>query len=122
MRKNLLDQAARMLECARRKIEFDGGKFYLRQDPGQQLTLRRVVAPSDEHLQVTVYEDYPYPKIFLISARKWPRSKVDPETGSVQCAGRQRHDVGTIINPITHQGQIDGAVIMVWVRESWKSW
>jgi len=32
------------------------------------------------------------------------------------------HDVGTIINPITHQGQIDGAVIMVWVRESWKSW
>ncbi|HXF75396.1 MAG TPA: molybdopterin cofactor-binding domain-containing protein, partial [Methylomirabilota bacterium] len=39
--------------------------------------------------------------------------EVDPDTGAV---GVRRvvsaHDVGTIINPITHQGQIDGATIM----------
>src|SRR5205823_3634378 len=36
---------------------------------------------------------------------------VDPETGQVQVDRLvTAHDVGTIINPITHQGQIDGGV------------
>ncbi len=113
LRKNLLDQAARMLECGAEEIEFDGGKFYLRQDPGQQLTLRRVVAQATEHLQVTVYEDYPYPEDISYICAQVAEVEVDPETGSVQVRRVvSAHDVGTIINPITHQGQIDGAVIM----------
>lgn len=38
--------------------------------------------------------------------------EVDPETGRVDL-GRlvSAHDVGTIINPVTHQGQIDGGVV-----------
>jgi CO/xanthine dehydrogenase Mo-binding subunit len=113
LRKNLLDQAARMLECGAEEIEFDGGKFYLRQDPGQQLTLRRVVAQATEHLQVTVSEDYPYPEDISYICAQVAEVEVDPETGSVQVRRVvSAHDVGTIINPITHQGQIDGAVIM----------
>jgi CO/xanthine dehydrogenase Mo-binding subunit len=113
LRKNLLDQAARMLECGAEEIEFDGGKFYLRQDPGQQLTLRRVVAQTTEPLRVTVYEDYPYPEDISYICAQVAEVEVDPETGSVQVRRVvSAHDVGTIINPITHQGQIDGAVIM----------
>jgi CO/xanthine dehydrogenase Mo-binding subunit len=38
---------------------------------------------------------------------------VDPATGQVTVRHfTTAHDVGTIINPITHQGQIDGATIM----------
>jgi CO/xanthine dehydrogenase Mo-binding subunit len=38
---------------------------------------------------------------------------VDPETGKVSLHRFvSAHDVGTIINPITHQGQIDGGAIM----------
>jgi CO/xanthine dehydrogenase Mo-binding subunit len=113
LRKNLLDQAARMLECGAEEIEFDGGKFYLRQDPGQQLTLRRVVAQAGEPLRVTVYEDYPYPEDISYICAQVAEVEVDPETGSVQVRRVvSAHDVGTIINPITHQGQIDGATIM----------
>jgi len=113
LRKNLLDQAARMLECGAEEIEFDGGKFYLRQDPGQQLALRRVVTQATEHLQVTVYEDYPYPEDISYICAQVAEVEVDPETGSVQVRRVvSAHDVGTIINPITHQGQIDGATIM----------
>jgi CO/xanthine dehydrogenase Mo-binding subunit len=113
LRKNLLDQAARMLECGAEEIEFDGGKFYLQQDPGQQLALRRVVTQATEHLQVTVYEDYPYPEDISYICAQVAEVEVDPETGSVQVRRVvSAHDVGTIINPITHQGQIDGAVIM----------
>ena len=113
LRKNLLEQAARMLECGAQEVEFDGGKFWLRQDPGQQLPLRRVVAQATERLQVTVYEDYPYPEDISYICAQVAEVEVDPDTGAVRV---QRvvsaHDVGTIINPITHQGQIDGATIM----------
>jgi len=113
LRKNLLDHAARMLECGAQEVEFDGGKFWLRQDPGQQLTLRRVVAQATERLQVTVYEDYPYPEDISYICAQVAEVEIDPDTGAVRV---QRvvsaHDVGTIINPITHQGQIDGATIM----------
>jgi CO/xanthine dehydrogenase Mo-binding subunit len=113
LRKNLLDQAARMLECGAEEIEFDGRKFYLRQDPGQQLTLRRLVAQAAEHLRVTVNEDYPYPEDISYICAQVAEVEVDPETGSVQVRRVvSAHDVGTIINPITHQGQIDGATIM----------
>ena len=38
--------------------------------------------------------------------------EVDPETGNVKLKRFvTAHDVGTIHNPITHQGQIDGAVV-----------
>ncbi len=39
--------------------------------------------------------------------------EVDPETGGVRLLRfTSAHDVGTIINPIAHQGQINGAVVM----------
>jgi CO/xanthine dehydrogenase Mo-binding subunit len=37
LQEKLLTEAARMLECRVEDIDFDGGKFSLRQDPGQQV-------------------------------------------------------------------------------------
>ncbi len=109
----LLDQAARMLECRAEEVEFASGKFSLCQDPAQQVTLRRVVAQTTEPLQVTVYEDYPYPEDISYICAQVAEVEVDPETGAVRVHRLvSAHDVGTIINPITHQGQIDGATIM----------
>ena len=111
--RRLLDQAARMLECQVDEIEFDKGRFLLRQDPGQQVALRRVVAQATERLEVTVYEDYPYPEDISYICAQVAEVEVDPDTGAVRVHRVvSAHDVGTIINPITHQGQIDGATIM----------
>jgi carbon-monoxide dehydrogenase large subunit len=113
MRVRLLDQAARMLECRAEDVEFAGGRFSLRQDPGQQLALRRVVTQATEPLQVMVYEDYPYPEDISYICAQVAEVEVDPDTGSVRVHRFvSAHDVGTIINPIAHQGQIDGATIM----------
>jgi xanthine dehydrogenase molybdenum-binding subunit len=113
LRKRLLAQAARMLECREEEIEFADGRFSLRQDPGQQLPLRRVTAQAGERLQVTVYQDYPYPEDISYICAQVAEVEVDPATGAV-CVKRivTAHDVGTVINPIAHQGQIDGATIM----------
>ena len=38
---------------------------------------------------------------------------VDPETGQVSLRKvTTAHDVGTIINPLLHQGQIEGGIVM----------
>jgi CO/xanthine dehydrogenase Mo-binding subunit len=113
LRQRLLDQAARMLECRADEVEFANGRFSLRQDPGQQVALRRVVAQATERLEVMVYEDYPYPEDISYICAQVAEVEVDPDTGAVRVHRVvSAHDVGTIINPVTHQGQIDGATIM----------
>ena len=113
LRQQLLDQAARMLECSAADIEFGDAKFWLREDPGQQITLRRVVAQAPSPPSVSVYEDYPYPEDISYVCAQVAEVEVDPETGRVRVNRViSAHDVGTVINPLTHQGQIDGATVM----------
>jgi CO/xanthine dehydrogenase Mo-binding subunit len=113
LRQRLLDQAARMLECRVDEVEFNNGRFSLRQDPGQQVLLRRVVAQATDRLEVMIYEDYPYPEDISYICAQVAEVEVDPDTGAVRVHRvTSAHDVGTIINPVTHQGQIDGATIM----------
>ena len=113
LREQLLERAARTLECRNDEIEFRDGTFRLHQDPSQQLTLRRLVSQSNEPLQVSVYEDYPYPDQVSYICAQVAEVEVDPGTGAVRLQRMiTAHDVGTVINPITHQGQIDGATVM----------
>ena len=109
----LLDRAAKLLECRVDEVEFDRGRFSLRQDPGQQVSLRRLAAQATEPLGVCVYEDYPYPEHISYLCAQIAEVEVDPDTGAVRVHRIvTAHDVGTIINPLMHQGQIDGATIM----------
>ncbi len=113
LREQLLERAALTLECRIDEIEFRDGRFRLRQDPTQQLTLRRLVSQANEPLQFSVYEDYPYPDQVSYICAQVAEVEVDPGTGAVRLRRMiTAHDVGTIINPLTHQGQIDGATVM----------
>ena len=113
LRQQLLAQAGRMLECNAEEIEFGNARFWLRQDPGQQITLRRVVGQAPGPLSISVYEDYPYPEDISYICAQVAEVEVDRETGAVRVHRFvSAHDVGTVINPITHQGQIDGATVM----------
>jgi len=106
-------EAARMLECRKEEVDFDGDRFTLRQERGQQVPLRRVIAQASELMRVTVYEDYRYPEEVSYICAQIAEVEVDPETGAVKLHRVvTAHDVGTIINPLTHQGQIDGATVM----------
>jgi CO/xanthine dehydrogenase Mo-binding subunit len=113
LQRRLLEQAARLLECRRDEVEFAAGRFSLRSDPGQQVTLRRVVAQATEPLTALVYEDYPYPEDISYICAQVAEVEVDPDTGAVRVRRVvSAHDVGTIINPVAHQGQIEGATVM----------
>ncbi len=113
LRKQLLEQAARLLECAPVDLEYGDGKFWLTQEPAQQVSQSRVVAQLNGRSSVTVYEDYPYPDGVSYFCAQVAEVEVDKETGTVHVRRIvSAHDVGTIINPIGHQGQIDGSVVM----------
>jgi len=113
LREQLMAQAARVLECSPHEVEFRSGKFRLRQDPSQQVGLPRLVARASRRPTVTVHEDFPQPDDVTYICAQVAEVEVDPETGEMRlCRFVTAHDVGTIMNPITHQGQIDGGVVM----------
>ena len=60
-----------------------------------------------------MHEESPYADDVTYFCAQVAEVEVDQETGKVRLHRFvTAHDVGTIINPITHQGQIDGGVIM----------
>ncbi|MGH8544414.1 MAG: xanthine dehydrogenase family protein molybdopterin-binding subunit [Gammaproteobacteria bacterium] len=113
LRRQLLAHAAHALECVPPDVEFSAGKFWLRQDRAQRVDLKRVVAQAHGRISASVYEDYPYPDDVSYFCAQVAEVEVDPQTGAVRVRRIvSAHDVGTIINPLTHQGQIDGSVVM----------
>lgn len=113
LRARLLEQASRTLECPPDEVEFGNSRFRLRQDTSQQLSLKRVVAQAGGKLTVTTNVDLPQPDDVTYISAQVAEVEVDRETGKIRLHRFfTAHDVGTIINPVTHQGQIDGAVVM----------
>ncbi|MFQ5858960.1 MAG: xanthine dehydrogenase family protein molybdopterin-binding subunit, partial [Anaerolineae bacterium] len=113
LRSQLLAQAAHLLECSPEEVDFRDARFRNREEPGQQVSLRRVAAQAGRRLAVTVHEDSPYPDDVTYICAQVAEVEVDPETGKMRLHRFvTAHDVGTIINPVTHQGQIDGGVVM----------
>ncbi|HWP56509.1 MAG TPA: xanthine dehydrogenase family protein molybdopterin-binding subunit [Candidatus Acidoferrales bacterium] len=112
LRAVMLSEAARVLECKPEEVDFSAGKFRLRQDPGQELDLRQL-ARRVGRLSRTVRVDLPPPDEVTYVCAQVAEVEIDPETGKLAVPRIvTAHDVGTIINPITHQGQIDGGAVM----------
>jgi CO/xanthine dehydrogenase Mo-binding subunit len=63
-------------------------------------------------LTITVEHDAPQPEDVMYFSAQVAEVEVDRETGQVKVIQVvTAHDVGTVINPLAHQGQIDGGVV-----------
>jgi CO/xanthine dehydrogenase Mo-binding subunit len=63
-------------------------------------------------LTVTYEEDVPRPEDVMYFSAQVAEVEVDPDTGQVRVHRvTTAHDVGTIINPVTHSGQISGGFV-----------
>jgi CO/xanthine dehydrogenase Mo-binding subunit len=73
---------------------------------------RRLDAGEPLPFTVTVQEDVPQPGDVMYFCAQIAEVEVDPETGETSVDRVvTAHDVGTIINPVTHQGQINGGLV-----------
>ncbi len=113
LRDKLAAYAARVLESDAADVVYTNGAFSLRTEPAQSLSLAQAAARHPDDLTVTIEQDFRYPDETTYVCAQVAEVEVDPETGATRVERIvTAHDVGTVINPLTHQGQIDGGVVM----------
>ena len=113
-RKEMLHFAAERLGWPEEQLNLRGDEIW-RRDIEERLRWRDLLSRTGE--SVTGRAQYfagmfEAPHITSFAAQV-AEVEVDPETGEVKLLGlTTAHDVGRVINPIGHQGQINGGVIM----------
>ncbi len=123
LRRQIIADVASVFKVKEKSVTLKGGNFIVlhRRNKGR-VTFREIVSVLVRRRGVPydvtrVYDLFPgtreiyFPGITSFCAQV-AEVEVDPETGQVSI--RQittAHDVGTILNPVTHQGQIEGGLI-----------
>jgi len=107
--------AAQLLGCQPSDVTLSGGRCVLEGNRKRSLSFAEVAKAAMAHerplcVQKT-YRVSEYPHITGFTAQA-VELEVDPETGQMTLLDVvTAHDVGTIINPLSHQGQIEGGLI-----------
>jgi CO/xanthine dehydrogenase Mo-binding subunit len=107
----LLEEAARTLGCDAEEVTLKRGRLY---GGGKAISLEQVAQGlfqkgGEIRARETYEGDYAPITCFVAQVAE---VEVDRETGRVKVLKIvSAQDVGTVLNPVTHQGQIDGGVI-----------
>jgi xanthine dehydrogenase molybdenum-binding subunit len=113
LRKKLSAQAAQLLGCAADQVVYKSGQFSSKGSKRKLLTLSEVVNSTDAPIAVSVETEVARKGSSTSFIAQVAEVEVDRDTGRVKLTKFvSAHDVGTIINPLGHQGQIDGEAIM----------
>ncbi|MEK7814898.1 MAG: molybdopterin cofactor-binding domain-containing protein, partial [Chloroflexota bacterium] len=115
LREELIALAGELFECPEERIQLQGGRCLIHGDPARAVPLREVAARAMAILEKPIEAEMTYtstPSEVTSFCAQVAEVEVDPETGQVRVRKLvTAHDVGTILNPLTHQGQIEGGVI-----------
>jgi CO/xanthine dehydrogenase Mo-binding subunit len=110
-RRELLRLAARELSCAQEVLAFTGDEIR-RTDRAGAISWGNLLARTGEAVTGRAHIEERGRSHITSFAAQVAEVSVDPETGAVTLLRfTTAHDVGQIVNPIGHQGQIDGAVM-----------
>ena len=113
LNKKLLPLAAQILDCPEDQLVYKNGKFSANAAKLKPVTLSEVVKNSGAPISVSIETEVPRKGSSTSFIAQIAEVEVDPDTGRVKLHKFvTAHDVGTIINPLGHQGQIDGEAIM----------
>ena len=113
LRKKLSPLAAQMLDCPEDQLVYKNGKFSAKASKHKPVTLSEVIKNSGAPISVSLETEVPRKGSSTSFIAQVAEVEVDPDTGRVKLHKFvTAHDVGTIINPLGHQGQIDGEAIM----------
>ena len=115
VRQKLTGLAAEFYGWAEERIVFRQGRVMVEGDPENGVPIGELAARSVAALGAPIMGDVTTeaedPAVTSFCAQV-VEVEVDPETGQIKVSRIvTSHDVGTIYNPLGHQGQIDGAVI-----------
>ena len=115
LREKFTSLVAELYGCTADGVRLEAGRLVLGSSPGPSVALseaaERVVAAAGGPIRgEATYTSRP--SEYTSFCTQVAEVEVDPETGQVRV---QRvvtvHDTGTIINPMTHQGQVEGGLV-----------
>ncbi|MYF65033.1 MAG: molybdopterin-dependent oxidoreductase, partial [Chloroflexi bacterium] len=107
----LLQLATRLLGWPADRIALSGDAVR-RTDTGESASWAALVAQADTPVTGSATNNEHEPSPVASAMAQVAEVRVDPETGRVELLKlTSAHDVGVIINPIGHQGQINGGVV-----------
>lgn len=110
LRDRLTAHAAQLLDCQESEVQYEAGTFRVN---GQRLSLAEVATSlgGGRPISVTAQLEFEQVHDVMYFVAQVAEVGVDAESGQLHLRRLvTAHDVGTIINPVTHQGQIDGGV------------
>ena len=115
LRHNLTTMAAEFYGWSEERISFREGRVFVEGDPASGVSIRELAARAVAALDGPIAGQYTFKgdhAVVTSYCAQVAEVEVDPETGQVKVHKIiTANDVGTIFNPLGHQGQIDGAVI-----------
>ncbi len=115
LRTALTGLAARILNVPEAQVRYEGGVFSA--GGGAALSLADLMRRAQELEEAPITRTGSYasandPSDVTCFSVQVAEVEVDPETGQVKLRRfTSAHDVGTVINPLTHQGQVEGGVV-----------
>ena len=111
-KKEIQNIAAAKLQCQPDEIKFFRGRVCNAQNTAG-IDLSELLAGMESDICVqSLYNSVDKGSVVSICAQV-AEVHVDPETGQISVTNfTTAHDTGTILNPLMHQGQIDGGVVM----------
>ena len=115
LRERLLGVAAELLSSPEERVRLQDGHFFADGDSAKGLSLAQVAAEAAKagepaSAQVTYIPEGPSGDTSFCA--QVAEVEVDPETGQVTVRRFiSAHDVGTVLNPLSHQGQIEGGIV-----------
>jgi CO/xanthine dehydrogenase Mo-binding subunit len=111
LRARIAERAAAQLGCQPEEVTLADGAARVNGRAIDLASLARQAQAEGEPLRARGEYDGRRPEIVSFVAQA-AEVEVDPETGQVRVRRiASAHDVGTILNPLGHQGQIDGGVM-----------
>ncbi len=113
LRQALINLAAKLMDCSPDRVQLREGRLVA--DYGQSLDLATLMPQAAKHEDMPIARTGSYmpsgPTEITSFCAQVAEVEVDAETGQIKLRKLiTAHDVGTIINPLTHQGQIEGGV------------
>ncbi|MCZ6615107.1 MAG: molybdopterin-dependent oxidoreductase, partial [Chloroflexi bacterium] len=115
MRQHLMGVAAELLDIPEERVRLQDGCFFADGDASRSRSLAEVAATAAEagepvSAQVTYTPEGG--RDITSFCTQVAEVEVDPETGQVAVRRFVSvHDVGMVLNPLSHQGQIEGGIV-----------
>jgi xanthine dehydrogenase molybdenum-binding subunit len=111
VKRELLVLAARLFECASDMLTFEGAEIR-RTDRDAAVAWRDLLERTGETVSGRAHLEAEGRSKITSFAAQVAEVSVDPDTGAIKLLNfTTAHDVGRIINPISHQGQIEGGIM-----------